>query len=676
MKKRRIAKYILIGVAVLFIVGFLWQRISRMETFEKKAEEINPNITAVVEPAVMPAHVSAPIRVRIAFPDGLKRGSNISTQLPNAALTYDLSYSLTKTLQKPASIVDVIGVAIGYIFTGRADTREIMLWDTVTVTSPDAPKAKFSLRIRRLQFDDVGKAAAERHGQRVTAVLKGADIPPGGEVVMTYSTTTPWVASGAFPVRVDVNKVRMAQDPTFVVEAGSTASRQVIVPSSVRPGEPFKVEIISRDKYDNLSASEDSVNLSLDGEVLDEMILYTGRAERVITLDEPGIYRFDVSGTLSNAVRITDTPNGPWWGDLHSHNAWSADALSSLADPDHYTYARDVSALDYAALTNHVFGLEAGYWQKTQDWCESYNAPGEFVTILGFEGGIGYHLDGYFPTCSGPAIESQRYGAGRGMNEDKLTALEEDIDREQMIVATHHTGIGWGGANFDGSHRFPRQMRHIEIFSAHGQSEMYDPSDPLSYENAGSTPGFSLSKRGAHYVRDAWAAGMKLFTLAASDDHNGQPGKRANGLTAIMAPELTRDALLQSMRDGAMYGTTGERILLDFSANGQPMGSVLSEDVTELDFRLEVHGTAGISEIEVYRYVFGEDAEWEPVFHRSGDLGLDFEAEWTAPAVGHAIYYARVEQAAPIRVTIPTLQDRPVRAWSSPIWVGEPEIDW
>ena len=92
MKKRRIAKYILIGVAVLFMVGFLWQRISRMETFEKKAEEINPNITAVVEPAVMPAHVSAPIRVRIAFPDGLKRGSNISTQLPNAALTYDLSY--------------------------------------------------------------------------------------------------------------------------------------------------------------------------------------------------------------------------------------------------------------------------------------------------------------------------------------------------------------------------------------------------------------------------------------------------------------------------------------------------------------------------------------------------------------------------------------------------------
>ena len=27
MKKRRIAKYILIGVAVLFMVGFLWQRI-------------------------------------------------------------------------------------------------------------------------------------------------------------------------------------------------------------------------------------------------------------------------------------------------------------------------------------------------------------------------------------------------------------------------------------------------------------------------------------------------------------------------------------------------------------------------------------------------------------------------------------------------------------------------
>lgn len=676
MKIFRIMKYMVVAVAVLIALNFLWQKISRMEAFEKEADAISSNISAAVEPAVMPAHVSAPIRVRVAFPEGLKRGSNISTQLPNAALAYDLSYSLTKTIQKPASIADVIGVAIGYIFTGRADTRKVMLWDTVAVTSPDAPKAKFDLRIRRLQFDDVGEASAERHGQRVTAVLKGADIPPGGEVIMTYSTTTPWVASGAFPVRVDVNKVRMAEDPTFVVEAGSTASRQVVVPSSVRPGETFKVEIISGDKYDNLSASEDSVSLSLNGEVLEEMLLYTGRTEREVTLDEPGIYRFEVSGTLSNPVRITENPNGPWWGDLHSHNAWSADALSSLTDPDHYTYARDVSALDYAALTNHIFGLEAGYWQKTQDWCESYNEPGEFVTILGFEGGIGYHLDGYFPTCTGPAIESQRYGAGRGMNEKKLSALEEDIDREQMIVATHHTGISWGGANFDGTHRFPRQMRHIEVFSAHGQSEMYDPSDPLSYEYAGSTPGFSLSKRGAHYVRDAWAAGMKLFTLAASDDHNGQPGKRANGLTAIMSPELTRGALLQSMREGTMYGTTGERVLLDFSVNGQPMGSVLPEDSAELDFRLEVHGTADISEIEVYRYVFEEGAEWETVFHRSGDLGLDFEEGWIAPAVGHAVYYARIEQATPIRVTIPTLHDRPVRAWSSPIWVGEPEIEW
>ena len=72
MKIFRIMKYMVVAVAVLTALNFLWQKISRMEAFEKEADAISSNISAAVEPAVMPAHVSAPFGFAWRF----RRGSN------------------------------------------------------------------------------------------------------------------------------------------------------------------------------------------------------------------------------------------------------------------------------------------------------------------------------------------------------------------------------------------------------------------------------------------------------------------------------------------------------------------------------------------------------------------------------------------------------------------------
>ena len=70
--------------------------------------------------------------------------------------------------------------------------------------------------------------------------------------------------------------------------------------------------------------------------------------------------------------------------------------------------------------------------------------------------------------------------------------------------------------------------------------------------------------------------GLRLSTIAASDDHRSQPGKPHWGLAAVRAPALTREAIFDALHARRTYGTTGQRILLDFRVNDAPMGSEIA----------------------------------------------------------------------------------------------------
>jgi hypothetical protein len=230
----------------------------------------------------------------------------------------------------------------------------------------------------------------------------------------------------------------------------------------------------------------------------------------------------------------------------------------------------------------------------------------------------------------------------------------------------------WAANDFAENRAFFPSTRLFEIYSSHGQSELFDTTGPLAYEQQVSAP-FTLSRKGAFYARDAWALGHRLVTVASSDDHNGQPGKPHNGLTAVFAPRLDRPAIHAALRGGTTYGTTGERILLAFSANGAAMGSAVSVPKgAPLAFRIQVHGTGPLDRVEVFRHVAGGSNGWETVFSRTGIGDLDFEGEWSEPSPGPAVYYARVTQATAHEVYVPVYQRRPAMAWSSPIWIEAP----
>src|SRR5262245_18273723 len=228
----------------------------------------------------------------------------------------------------------------------------------------------------------------------------------------------------------------------------------------------------------------------------------------------------------------------------------------------------------------------------------------------------------------------------------------------QPIVTDVSRPLTSAGAAVDWNIHNPNKRPLVEIYSLHGSSEIYDPQDSLSYENAHFT--FSRSVPGAHYARDAWGAGLELGVIAASDNHTAQPGQPHGGLTAVRAPRLTREAIFDALAGKDTYGTTGQRIYMDFRVAGIRMGQA---------------GRAG-GPVEGSLIVAAPSAVARAVVRRrdlpSGESVVaahwDAQGRWLqatfagAPKGQRVMYYLRVELAERAR-------GRVARGWSSPVWL-------
>jgi hypothetical protein len=241
------------------------------------------------------------------------------------------------------------------------------------------------------------------------------------------------------------------------------------------------------------------------------------------------------------------------------------------------------------------------------------------------------------------------------------------------MLIPHHTGIIFGsytgknrGCRIELSGRERMELTPaVEIYSHHGQSESYNPQHILSYEfNRMRNPErrANTSSPGPHYAQNYWMDGIKLGVIASSDEHSGQGGRRHGGITAVFAEKLTRESVFDAIRNRHTYGTTGERILLDFSINGIPMGQVVKiKSGSNLDISLKVFGTNTLLRLEILRFRFGTDSSFVPILSEAPrPETVDAERNLSDTASGNVIYYARVTQE-PL--------EWPGMGWTSPIWI-------
>ncbi|MCP4662201.1 MAG: DUF3604 domain-containing protein, partial [bacterium] len=390
---------------------------------------------------------------------------------------------------------------------------------------------------------------------------------------------------------------------------------------------------------------------------------YQGVHAYEITLATPGVAYVTVSDddsftVTSNPIRVLASwpERRTFRGDLHGHHG-QVYTLGAARVDEYMEYARDVADLDFACES----GKSSVYFNVPEVWAEEKESltqyeSAEFVPILGYEW-MGKeslyqgHHNVYFPGTDG---EMYRPDDAATNTLDGLYEAHADDDVVIVPHASSSTGFNWRVV-----HRWDRNDRFRLL------GEIYSHWDNSEWEGPGA-------------LRAGWVQGNRMGVIAATDNHFGLPGlplpdvdvdgtfNAPGGLMAVKATALTRTALWEAMQSRRTYGTTGARILLDFTVDGSPMGSEITASGAPT-LTLSVDGAAELTAVEVLRGVEaprGSDIADADLYYTKVLTAYPGALSYATTLVddgfsGDAFYYVRVTQSDG------------EQAWSSPVWVAD-----
>ena len=425
--------------------------------------------------------------------------------------------------------------------------------------------------------------------------LEAAALKPGETVTFTYGGESSRLAVPAFssdglllPVYVDIDGSGTYLTPELpgieVVGEAAVHAVRILAPSVVGAGEAFEITVRSEDRAINrASGAIPAYEVLLNGGVI-ATIPAGGEALSVVqglVIEAPGVHRLEVrsvDGRLratSNPIRVEHEPaERILWGDTHGHTGLAEGTGSARA---FFEYASRDARLDFATLSEHDIWMDDSEWLHLGELTRDFSEEGRFIGILGYEwtafSNRGGHHNVFFLDPWSRRVSVQE--ATR--LPDLYRQLHAIYDPDEVLVIPHaHRAGDWTRSD-------PELEKLVELYSVHGSFEWF----------------------ANRYLKN----GFELGFVAASDDHHAKPGlapgplssvSQPGGLAAVLAPELSRDAVFSALRNLSCYATSGQRILLEATLNGAGMGR-RQESAGRREIRVKVNGTSPIDRIDVVR---------------------------------------------------------------------------
>ncbi len=284
------------------------------------------------------------------------------------------------------------------------------------------------------------------------------------------------------------------------------------------------------------------------------------------------------------------------FGDIHNHNAlgYGIGSLERSID-----IAR--THLDFFAFTGHsswhdMEAMEGGReqhwikgferlregWPKVQALIADANRADEFAAFLGFEWHSSFFGDQcvVFPEDNRPMVFP-----------DHIDELRRFCMEESALMIPHHLAYPSGrrGVNWEVFNDSCTPV--VEIYSEHGNSE----------DDRGAYPFISHSMGGrqtSNTVRAGLENGLRFGFVASSDSHSGFPGAYGEGIMAALVSGHDRASILEAINARRTYALTGDRIYIDFSVDGAPMGaSVTADKRVEVSYAVEGRDELDVVEV-------------------------------------------------------------------------------
>ncbi|ELY57029.1 DUF3604 domain-containing protein [Natronolimnohabitans innermongolicus] len=413
----------------------------------------------------------------------------------------------------------------------------------------------------------------------------------------------------------------------YEVVAGDPTALEARAPSDADPGESIDVGLRAVDYYGN-TASEyegrlevsvtgageregdndggDGVDATVSSPVdVDESV-----SSIPVAFDSPGIFRVTVTDpdrgweATSNPVRCDpDARRRLYWGDIHGQ---SGKTVGTGSIDEYFRFAREDALLDFSSHCANDFQVDEFYWREIKDAVERYHEPGEHVTLLANEWSANTVSGGdhnvYYRHTDEPLVASGSWQDGDGFRKHEGTypieALYDRYEgRDDVLIVPHQGGRPARLRDPDRDAIDADRTTLVEINSIWGVFEWFG--------------------------QEAIERGYRVGFVCSSDDHTGRLGAArptnhfevdetaslqaadfnvSGGLMAASLSDLSRDELWDAMTERRVYGTTGERILLETALEDASMGESTTIDAgtTALSFGVEVHGTAPIARVNLF----------------------------------------------------------------------------
>ncbi len=267
-----------------------------------------------------------------------------------------------------------------------------------------------------------------------------------------------------------------------------------------------------------------------------------------------------------------------YWGDLHRHSSVSRCLNGIEQNPwDRYLFGRDACLFDFMALTDHSGHIDPLQWWQLGKLVRWFDTP-SFSTLVGYEWSTGRfgHQNVIFRDLS-REIVSPKHAAGRT---PKL--LWETLEQGRALTIPHHSAHGrlaWEWRDYPSPF-----VRLAEVFQAARGSYEFSGC----FRQAESATAFD------HFIQDGLQQGGKFGLIAGTDHGNGA------SYAAVLAPELSREAIFDALHARRTYACTTKGMLIDFRINDHWMGEELVvNQAPSLDLR--ILGTEELLEVQVFR---------------------------------------------------------------------------
>ena len=488
------------------------------------------------------------------------------------------------------------------------------------------------------------------------ARVKDHPIPPGGRVLVTIGTdqfpaVPPIVADKDHELFLATDSTGKgvfygvaAEQPKMDLVAAEPhhliASAQMVQET----GKPFELLIRAEDRYYNTAKSFNgtvTVRMEQGGVLARNVEVKNGLARVQVKVDRSGPQRLrlDGDGLDGRSEPIMVFEEAPacriYYGDMHGHTRIS-DGCGADAD-EYYCFGRDEANLDVCALTDHWHYD----WPQMQHAARQYYQPGRFVTFLGEEAGTNLdHINLYFADCNAP--HTDRYHIKQ--QDCHNTAHNHYMANGcQVIGGPHHFAFDRGEKEYPWIGWDSAYERFAEIVSNHGTSEFDGNPNPLHTTDVNKT------------MQAGLAMGRRFGVIGSSDTHVSKPGRSnwmgyRGGLAAFLAPELTREAIWDAWWNYRVYAAEFDRIYMDFSVNGNGMGSEVSASDGKAELSVSVVGADDGITVELLKNNQVLKTE------KAADGIVNFKIT-DFVASGEHWYYVRATQA------------NGQRAWSTAVWV-------